>query len=86
MNTQLNLAIDALLKTYGAKTKLFALPKTEFDTTDTLIGAVLCAYGHDERPRQLINAFHWWGISIEEFVEVLQSDLANQSGPCITQP
>ena len=79
MNTQLTLALDALIKTYGAKTLLFALPKTEFDTTDTLIGAVLCAAGHDERPRNIINAFHWWGISIEEFAEVLQSDLANQS-------
>ena len=76
MNTKLDLAIDALRKTYGAKTKLFALPKTEFDTTDTLIGAVLSEAGHDERPRQLINAFHWWGISVEEFAEVLQSDLA----------
>ena len=75
MNTQLDLAIDALLKTYGSKTQLFALPKTEFDSTDTLIGAVLCAAGHDERPRQLINAFHWWGFSVEEFAEVLQSDL-----------
>ena len=81
MNTQLDLAIDALLKTYGAKTKLFALPKTEFDSTDTLIGAVLCAAGHDERPRNIINAFSWWGISVEEFAEILQSDLANQSGP-----
>ena len=81
MNTQLDLAIDALLKTYGAKTKLFALPKTEFDSTDTLIGAVLCAAGHDERPRNIINAFSWWGISVEEFADILQSDLANQSGP-----
>ena len=79
MNTQLDLAIDALIRAYGAKTKLFALPKSEFDSTDTLIGAVLCAAGHDERPRNIINAFHWWGISIEEFAEVLQSDLANQS-------
>ena len=80
MNTPvMTLALDALIKTYGAKTLLFALPKTEFDTTDTLIGAVLCAAGHDERPRNIINAFHWWGISIEEFAEVLQSDLANQS-------
>ena len=76
MNTQLTLALDALIKTYGAKTLLFALPKTEFDTSDTLVGAVLCAAGHDERPRQLINAFSWWGISVEEFAEVLQSDLA----------
>ena len=79
MHTKLNLALDALKKTYGAKTKLFALPKTEFDTTDTLIGAVLCAAGHEERPRGIINAFRWWGISIEEFAEILQSDLANQS-------
>ena len=76
MHTKLNLALNALSETYGAKTKLFALPKTEFDTTDTLIGAVLCAAGHDERPRQLINAFHWWGISVEEFGEILQSDRA----------
>ena len=76
MNTQLTLALDALSKTYGAKTKLFALPKTEFDTTDTLIGAVLSEVGHDERPRNIINAFSWWGISVEEFAEVLQSDLA----------
>ena len=76
MNTQLDLAIDALSKTYGSKTLLFALPKTEFDSTDTLIGAVLCAAGHDERPRNIINAFTWWGISVEEFGEVLQSDLA----------
>ena len=76
MNTQLNLAIDALIKTYGGKTKLFALPKTEFDATDTLIGAVLSEAGHDERPRNIINAFSWWGISVEEFGEVLQSDLA----------
>ena len=76
MNTKLTLALDALSKTYGAKTKLFALPKTEFDTTDTLIGAVLSEAGHDERPRNIINAFHWWGFSVEEFAEVLQSDLA----------
>ena len=76
MHTKLNLALDALKKTYGANTQLFALPKTEFDSTDTLIGAVLSEAGHDERPRQLINAFHWWGISVEEFAEVLQSDLA----------
>lgn len=79
MNTQLTLALDVLSKTYGSKTLLFALPKTEFDTTDTLIGAVLRAAGHDERPRNIINAFHWWGISIEEFAEVLKADLANQS-------
>ena len=76
MNTKLTLALDALKKTYGANTQLFALPKTEFDSTDTLIGAVLSEAGHDERPRNIINAFHWWGISIEEFAEVLQSDLA----------
>ena len=76
MNTQLDLAIDALLKTYGSKTQLFALPKTEFDSTDTLIGAVLSEAGHDERPRNIINVFHWWGFSVEEFAEVLQSDLA----------
>ena len=76
MNTQLDLAIDALIKTYGVKTKLFALPKTEFDSTDTLIGAVLSEAGHDERPRNIINVFHWWGFSVEEFAEVLQSDLA----------
>tara|TARA_R110000868_G_scaffold227432_4_gene480422 strand:+ start:187 stop:444 length:258 start_codon:yes stop_codon:yes gene_type:complete len=81
MHTKLNLALDALSKTYGSKTLLFALPKTEFDSTDTLIGAVLCAAGHDERPRNIINAFHWWGFSVEEFAEVLQSDLANQSSP-----
>ena len=79
MNKKLTAALDALSKTYGSKTLLFALPKTEFDTTDTLIGAVLSAAGHDERPRNIINAFHWWGISVEEFAEVLQSDLANQS-------
>ena len=79
MNKKLTVALDALSKTYGSKTLLFALPKTEFDSTDTLIGAVLCAAGHDERPRAIINAFTWWGISIEEFAEVLQSDLANQS-------
>ena len=78
-NTQLTLALDALFGTYGAKTRIFALPKTEFDTTDTLIGAVLRAAGYDERPRNIINAFNWWGISVEEFAEVLQSDLANQS-------
>ena len=81
MNTKLTLALDALKKTYGANTQLFALPKTEFDSTDTLIGAVLCGAGHDERPRNIINAFSWWGISVEEFAEVLQSDLANQSSP-----
>ena len=78
MNTQLNLALNVLSKTYGAKTRIFALPKTEFDSTDTHIGAVLRAAGHDERPRNIINAFNWWGISVEEFAEVLQSDLANQ--------
>ena len=81
MNTKLTLALDALKKTYGANTQLFALPKTEFDSTDTLIGAVLSEAGHDERPRNIINAFTWWGISVEEFGEVLQSDLANQSSP-----
>ena len=81
MNKKLTVALDALSKTYGSKTLLFALPKTEFDSTDTLIGAVLCAAGHDERPRNIINAFTWWGISIEEFAEVLQSDLANESSP-----
>jgi len=79
MNTKLTIALDALIKKYGAKTKLFALPKAEFDCTDTLIGAVLSEAGHDERPRNIINAFSWWGISIEEFAEILQSDLAYQS-------
>ena len=79
MNTQLTLALNVLRKTYGSKTLLFALPKTEFDSTDTLIGAVLSAAGYDERPRNIINAFNWWGISTEEFAEVLQSDWANQS-------
>ena len=78
-NTQLTLALDALSKTYGSKTLLFALPKTEFDTTDTLIGAVLSEAGHDERPRNIINSFHWWGISVEEFAEILKADFANQS-------
>jgi len=81
MNTKLTTALDALLKKYGATTLLFALPKAEFDSTDTLVGAVLCAAGHDERPRNIINAFSWWGISIGEFAEVLQSDLAYQSNP-----
>ncbi len=81
MNTKLTIALDALLKKYGATTQLFVLPKAEYDSTDTLIGAVLCAAGHDERPRNIINAFSWWGISIEEFAEVLQSDLAYQSSP-----
>ena len=81
MNTKLTIAIDSLLKTYGEHTLLFALPKAEFDSRDTLIGAVLCAAGYDERPRNIINAFTWWGISIEEFGEVLQSDLAYQSNP-----
>ena len=81
MNIKLTTALDALLKKYGATTLLFALPKAEFDSTDTLVGAVLCAAGHDERPRNIINAFTWWGISIGEFAEVLQSDLAYQSNP-----
>jgi hypothetical protein len=81
MNTELTVALDALMKKYGEHTLLFALPKTEFDSTDTLVGAVLCAAGHDERPRNIINAFTWWGISIEEFAEVLRSDLAYQSSP-----
>ena len=81
MNTKLTTALDALLKKYGSATLLFALPKAEFDSRDTLIGAVLCAAGHDERPRNIINAFTWWGISIGEFAEVLQSDLAYQSNP-----
>jgi hypothetical protein len=81
MNTKLTLALDALIKKYGATTQLFVLPKAEFDSTDTLIGAVLCAAGHDERPRNIINSFTWWGISIEEFAEILQSDLAFQSNP-----
>ena len=81
MNTKLTTALDALMKKYGSATLLFALPKAEFDSRDTLIGAVLYAAGHDERPRNIINAFTWWGISIGEFAEVLQSDLAYQSNP-----
>jgi len=81
MNTKLTIALDALIKKYGAATQLFVLPKAEFDSTDTLIGAVLCSAGYDERPRNIINAFTWWGISIEEFAEILQSDLAYQSSP-----
>ena len=81
MNTKLTIALDALLKKYGANTQLFALPKAEFDSTDTLIGAVLYEAGYDERPRNIINAFTWWGISIGEFAEILQSDLAYQSSP-----
>jgi hypothetical protein len=81
MNTKLTTALDALMKKYGSATLLFALPKAEFDSTDTLVGAVLYAAGHDERPRNIINAFSWWGISIGEFAEVLQSDLAYQSNP-----
>jgi hypothetical protein len=81
MNTKLTTALDALLKKYGSATLLFALPKAEFDSRDTLIGAVLCAAGHDERPRNIINAFTWWGLSIQEFAEILQSDLAYQSSP-----
>ena len=81
MNKKLTTALDALMKKYGSATLLFALPKAEFDSRDTLIGAVLCAAGHDERPRNIINAFSWWGISIGEFAEVLQSDLAYQSNP-----
>ena len=80
MNTQLTLAValDALIKTYGSKTRIFALPKTEFDSIDTLVGAVLSAAGYDERPRNIINAHQWWGISTEEFGEILKADLANQ--------
>ena len=81
MNTKLTIALDALIKKYGAATQLFVLPKEEFDSTDTLIGAVLVEAGYDERPRNIINAFTWWGISIEEFAEILQSDLAYQSRP-----
>ena len=81
MNTKLTTALDALLKKYDSATLLFALPKAEFDSRDTLIGAVLYAAGHDERPRNIINAFSWWGISIGEFAEVLQSNLAYQSNP-----
>lgn len=86
MNTLLTNALAALIKKYGAKTQLFTLPETEFETTDTLIGAVICAAGHDERPRAVVNARNWWGISTSEFAEVLQSDVANQSGAYNTQP
>ena len=79
MNTKLTIALDALIKKYGANTQLFVLPKAEFDCTDTLVGAVLYAAGHDERPRNIINSFTWWGLSIQEFAEILQSDLAYQS-------
>jgi len=81
MNTKLKIALDALIKKYGAATQLFVLPQAEFDSTDTLIGAVLYEAGYDERSRNIINAFTWWGISIEEFAEILQSDLAYQSSP-----
>lgn len=81
MNTKLTVALDALLKKYGANTQLFVLPKAEFDSRDTLIGAVLYEAGYDERPRNIINAFTWWGLSIQEFAEILQSDLAYQSSP-----
>ena len=81
MNIKLTTALDALLKKYGSATLLFALPKAEFDSQDTLVGAALYAAGHDERPRNIINAFSWWGISIGEFAEVLQSNLAYQSTP-----
>jgi hypothetical protein len=79
MNTKLTIALDALIKNYGATTQLFVLPKAEFDSTDTLIGTVLYEAGYGERPRNIINAFTWWGISIGEFAEILQSDLAYQS-------
>jgi hypothetical protein len=81
MNTKLTIALDALIKKYGAATQLFVLPKAEFDSRDTLIGAVLYEAGYDERPRSIINAFSWWGISIEEFAEILNADLAYQSSP-----
>jgi len=81
MNTKLTIALDALIKKYGAATQLFVLPKAEFDSTNTLIGAVLYEAGYDERPRNIINAFTWWGISIEEFAEILNADLAYQSTP-----
>ena len=64
--------VGCLIESYGSKTKVCDLPKSELDDSASYLSRALKFFGDGDSARTQANNSNWWNLSVKELCAELE--------------